>query len=206
MKNITKKILALSILASSISLAGQAFAKTEGSYIGLDLMRAQSKHHYANSGALSSNYPQFDASATGYGVNYKYALNFNDFFLAPNAFYEHIGTKANDKDHDSVSINNRYGAKLDFGYDASDNLALYLTAGLANTSYNVDWKSIHEKKSGSKSGVLAGLGVSYYPHKNIALNLEYNIQKLTLATPTDGSINQAKTTINVAKVEVSYHF
>ena len=206
MKKNLQKILATTVAIASVSLASQAFAKTEGSYVGVDVLRVNSTHQYAQSGRIASNYPKFEDSAIGFGINYKYAINFNNFFIAPNAFYEKLGTKASDKDRDTVSINSRYGAKLDLGYDISDEFAIYLTGGVASVGYNVDWKSIDQKKSGDKVAGIFGVGANYYPHKNISLNVEYNFQSLDVATPSFGGINQAKTDISTVKIGAAYHF
>ncbi len=210
MKKNLQKILAATVALTSISLASQALAKTEGSYVGVNLSRVNSSHQYERSGVTASNFAKFDNSATGFGVNYKYAISLNNFFLAPGIFYEKLGTKADsigDEGDTSISVNSRYGAKLDFGYDIADNFAMYLTGGLANVSYKVDWADVTgQKKSGNKVGAILGIGANYYPHKNISLNLEYNFQTLDLATPDNGGVNQAKTDISTIQIGAAYHF
>lgn len=209
MKKITKIALASTMFAASISAGSQALAKTEGSYLGIDLLSAKAQHQYANSGSASP-YKKFDNSTTGFGLNYKYAFNFNNFFIAPSAFYEKLGTKAVDSDRDNVAINSRYGAKLDFGYDFTDEIALYATAGIASVNYKVDWKSTSEGVSGNKVAPIIGFGASYYPHKNVALSLEYNYQSLDIPTPNFNTpnlkINEAQTKISAVKFGVAYHF
>jgi len=201
-----KNVLSLTLLATTICYGSQAFAKTQGSYIGIDLLQTKSSHEYSRNGTTASNYREFDDSSIGYGLNYKYAFNFNDFFFAPSLFIEKLGTEAADQDRDTISINERYGAKIDFGYDFTDQFALYLTAGLANASYKVDWKSIEKKKSGNELGFLGGIGAAYYPHKNIAITLEYNMQGLEISTPNSDGINQADTRIRTIKIGAAYHF
>lgn len=206
MKKFTRIALTSIIFIASASVESQALAKTEGSYLGFNVLGTKSSHKYGKSGIASSAYPEFSDSALGFGLDYKYAFNFNNFFLAPNIFVEHLGTEAVDRDQDTVSINNRYGAKLDFGYDIADSVALYLSAGVANTSYDVDWKSINQKKSSRDAGFVAGLGILFHPSKDVSINLEYNTQKLIVSTPDFGGINEAETRIDVAKVGVAYHF
>jgi opacity protein-like surface antigen len=200
-----KRILLTTSLLAAFA-APSAFAKTEGNYVGLDILRANAKHRYQESGTTASNYPEFSDSSIGYGVNYKYAFNFDNVFVAPGVFFEKLGTEAKDKDGDSVSVNYRYGIKANVGYDVTDDFAAYITAGAASTSYEVDWKAAGLKKSGSKIGYIVGAGLSYNVAKDVSLNVEYNVQPLTVSTPDDGGINQAKTTVSVAKLGIAYRF
>ena len=205
-----KNLIVTTIATTFVFMASQAIAKTEGSYVGVDLLSVNSSHQYAQSNVIASNFDKFNNTATGFGLNYKYAFNANKIFFAPNAFYEKLGTKAdsiNKLGNTSLSVESRYGVKFDFGYDVSDNFALYVTGGLANVNYSVDWKiATGQKKSGGKIGGIIGLGANYYPHQNVAISLEYNFQKLDLATPDNGGINQAKTEISAVKIGAAYHF
>ncbi len=202
------KIAAASIIAASF-FSSSAFAKTEGSYLGLDVLSSRASHKYSDGNSLTSSYyGTFKDNAIGYGVNYKYAFNYGNFFVAPGLFVEKIGTKSIDRDHDPVTIDNRYGAKIDFGYDITENFAAYLTAGIANVSYKVDWKSINKKNSDTQVAGLAGAGLLFHPHKNVTLSVEYNFQSLDLDAPkaSNGNITKVKTDINTAKIGVAYHF
>lgn len=204
-----KNALVSTLFVASVCAGSQALAKTEGNYVGIDLLRVKAQHQYANSGT-DSPYAKFSDSATGFGINYKYAINFDGFFIAPGAFYEKLGTKAIDSDKDNISLNHRYGAKIDFGYDFADNFALYFSGGLASVNYKVDWKSSNESTSGNKVAPMVGVGAAYYPHKNLALTLEYNFQRVVLSTPNFDTvplkINEAKTDIGTVKIGAAYHF
>lgn len=199
-----KKLILLTTLASLASAS--AFAKTEGNQIGIDILRASAKHRYKAGSITASNYSQFDDSSIGVGVNYKYAINFENIFIAPGAFYEKIGTKSKDSDGDTVSVNNRYGAKLDIGYDLTNNFAAYLSTGYALIDGKVDWKSLGQKKSDRQGGIFYGVGLAYSATKNVVLGLEYNVQSVDLKTPNDGGINKAKTDLGVMKFGVAYRF
>lgn len=150
-----KLIVATSIIATFT--ASSAFAKNEGNIVGVNLLRASNINQYQKSGSASANYGKFKDSSTGLGVSYKYAFNFDNVFLAPGVFFDKLGLKAKDQDGDSVSSNYRYGTKLDVGYDITDSFAAYLSTGLANTNYKVDWTSTGEKKTGSKLDTLLAL-------------------------------------------------
>ncbi len=209
MKKNLKQTLYLVTLAMSVFSGSKALAKTQGSYAGVDLLRTKAEHKYKQSGLINFSSSKFDDSAFGYGVNYKYALNFNGLFLAPVVFYENLNTESKDSDNDSVSLKNRYGAKLELGYDFSDEFALYVSGGVAKVSYEVDWSSVNRKKTGNDTAAIIGVGILFYPAKNLALNLDYNIQKLTLGAPTSGGgliRTEVDTDVSVIKFGVSYHF
>lgn len=200
-----KKLILITTLVSSL-LSAPALAKTEGNQVGIDIIRTSAQHRYANNSTVAANYRKFDDSSYGFGANYKYAVNFHDFFIAPGAFYESLGTKAKDQDNDTVSVNNRYGAKLDVGYDITDNFAAYVTGGYGSVGYKVDWKSANSKKSGREAGIFYGAGLAYNATKNVVLNLEYNIQSVDLKTPNLGGINKAKTDLGILKLGAAYRF
>jgi len=196
-----KKLVLITALIASLSHS--AFAKTQGNQVGVDLLYATAKHDYNG----RNTYGKFDDKSVGYGLNYKYALNFDNVFVAPGVFAEKLGTEAKDRDRDSVLANYRYGAKVDIGYDITDQFAVYATGGAASVNYKVDWKSVGSKTTGNKIGYVYGAGVAFSATKNLVFNLEYNIQKVDFKTPVlGGGITTAETTLSVAKVGVSYRF
>ena len=88
-----KKTLSLITIASSL-LASQAYAKTEGNYLGIDVLRSAAKVKSTSTlasdqvGDASPYYAHNKKdSSYGVGLNYKYAFNFNSFFIAPGASY-----------------------------------------------------------------------------------------------------------------------
>ncbi len=211
-----KLLITTSILATLVT--SSAFAKTEGNIVGVNLLRASATNEYQKTEATASNYASFKDSSTGAGVSYKYAFNFDQIFVAPGVFFDQLSLKAKDQDDDTVSASHRYGAKVDVGYDITDNFSAYVTGGLANMSYKVDWKSIDMKKSieevasskinisGSKTSALVGIGLSYKVSKDITLGFEYNSQTPTFKTPDNGGINEVKSKIRVAQIGVAYNF
>ena len=188
-----KKTLSLIIIAGSL-LANSAYAKTEGNYVGIDILRSSTEHKYAGISVK-------DKSA-GFGANYKYAFNFDKIFLAPGVFAERLGSKVTDDLNETTTTNYRYGAKLDLGYDVTDNFAAYFTNGFANVRYKLD---DHDGYVESKSAVsyFYGAGLSYKILKNLTMNLEYNTQ-----SPSFTNVNgvKIKSDIKVTKIGVSYNF
>lgn len=194
-----KKLFLVTAVITSIT--SSAFAKTAGNQLGVDILYASAKHKYNPSGG----YGKFDDSNVGFGANYKYAISLGDnIFIAPGVFAEKLGTEAKDDDRDPTTLNYRYGAKLDVGYDITDKFAVYATVGAASINYKVDWKSIGRKTTGNEFSPTYGLGFSYNIQKNLALNFEYNYQQADLKTP--GNLAKNKTELSVAKIGVAYRF
>lgn len=201
-----KKFITTTSTIATILLSSNALAKTSGSYAEIDLLGSYASHKYTRNDVVARNYSTFDDSAVGYGASYKYAFNFKNIFVAPGIFFDQIGTKATDKDGDNVSINNRCGFKIDAGYDFTDKFAAYFTNGLSVNKYEVNWKSVDEKKSGSKAAYFIGTGAIFHVTQDITTNVEYNFQRLNAATPTSGGINNARSDLHVMKIGVAYHF
>ena len=188
-----KKTLSLIVIAGSL-LASNAYAKTEGNYVGIDILRSSVQHKYYDTTVKDKS--------TGFGANYKHAFNFNKIFLAPGAFAERIGTEVTDDQNETISTNYRYGAKLDLGYDVTDNFAAYFTNGFANLSHKLnDHAGYTESKS--VTSYFYGAGLSYKILKNVTMNLEYNTQSPNF---TNAYGVKFKSDVRVAKIGVSYNF
>ncbi len=199
-----KKFLALLIIASSF-ISTQVFAKTKGHYVGASILQNSVTNEYRNTSSSIAYKPDFKESNWGYGVSYKYALNSNDFFIAPELFFDNI----NNNTKDVLAINSRYGAKINFGYDFSDKIAIFFGTGAANVDYKINWDSINKASNNQKTSLIFAIGANYYAYKNVAINLEFNSQMLeieaygeNLANP----INQINSKINILKIGASYHF
>lgn len=209
MKNFVCKVAAVAVCAAAF--CSSAFAKTEGGSVGISLHRASVEHNYYDGvNGVSANYvPTFGSSKTGVGVDYKYAINFgNNVFVAPGVFYERIGTKTNDTGAnsatDTVSINNRYGAKLDIGYDLKDDLAVYFTNGMAHTDYKTSFNA-SGSTSGGETSYFYGVGLSTVLNANYSLGVEYNTQKVKFRSGVNSTQNVA-TQLDLYKLVLSYKF
>jgi opacity protein-like surface antigen len=192
-----KTLITTSLIA--LFATSPALAKTSGNYFGIDLNRSMVDYKSSFEDGGEAINTKADNSNIGFGLNYKYAFNFDKFFVAPGIFFDQINNKIKDEDG-SLSLNHRYGVKFDIGYDLTDDFAIYFTNGLASTSYKM--QTFGEGKSGSKASYFFGGGVSYSVAKNLTLNLEYNVQSFNLkTTETD-----VKTNLGMAKIGLSYHF
>lgn len=224
-----KKIIIAS-LVSAVSFSSASFAKTEGSYVGFNLLKTTAETKEWKGSRVSPSVSPMQDSSNGYGLEFKHAFNFgNQMFISPGVFYDHLGNKIKDKPvsstvngvnlaNDSVSVKSRYGIKADFGYDVTDNFAAYLTAGLASVKYGINWdskivdptdlvtvsSSSSLSKKGRKMGAIYGAGFSFYPTKDVSVNVEYNMQSLDFKAP-DVAV-KAPTKLKTMKVGVAYHF
>ncbi len=191
-----KKLLIATLIFSAI--ATKSFAKTEGNYVGIDLIGVNADQSYGSG-------ENFDDNAVGFGVNYKYAINFDGFFFAPNIAYERLGTKAINSNGDGVKIDNRYSARIDAGYDFNDDFAAYAGIGAAAVDYKIDWRNtVGASKNDTEMSALYAIGATVRPHKDIILNVEYNFQNIDLDTPLAGV--ESGTDISAVKIGVAYRF
>ncbi len=228
-----KKLVTLSVLA--VLASASASAKTEGNFVDFSVLRSSIKLKDTEEFNKKSD------SSFGFGFAYKHAISFNDFFVAPGVFFDHLGNETKESGTDGGigfvssfsnkgSINNRYGAKLDLGYDLNDQFSVYGTGGLSYLSYNIrsslSWDDTTTpanpdttsfSKKGRKSSPFVGAGFLYKINKDLALMAEYTMQNVNIKTPGSSSTNgvefnpsisasTAKIKLNILKVGLSYHF
>lgn len=223
----------LSLIAIVISLlSSQAYAKTEGNYVGIIASRNIVK--IKNTSTLASdNIAGMNAfynhsnknSKYGFGLNYKHAFNFNNFFVAPEIAYESFNNKINSGFFDEadnyfsqkIKLKNSISLRSNFGYDFNDQLAFYIPFGISKFGYDIETADVggvdrkFTKKTNNQSATFVGFGLSYEPIKNWIFNLEYNkyqnfkLTSVEKATNDGGTIN-AKTNLDAIKLGLSYRF
>lgn len=210
-----KLLITMSVLVSLISSA--ALAKTEGSYAGLDLLRTsiRYKERYSVFGlAPQDNGPNYSNSNYGLGLNYKYAFNFSNAFIAPGLIYEYNNVSAKGDEGIRLAIRNRYGVKTDIGYDVTDKVAPYFTVGYGNISYSTRNFVGNQTASidGNAHDWFYGAGVKFDVSEKVAINLEYNLQKFKAKATIPDPNNQYsysgnfRTKFEALKLGVSYKF
>ncbi len=198
-------------------------AKTVGNYIGIDLIKTStsfSMHQQYLDPKDNDKNPYTDPTPSyGYGLKYNYAINYRNFFLSAGLFYENNQNKNNfnkssfrqyNQDYiygkSFVKIKDRYGLKFDLGYDVSDDLAFYGTAGIVNNKYalstslypyyyyNNEYPDIikNDRNSntlttnpfktiyGNNKSPFFGAGIRIKLYKNWLLNGEYNFTKFSV--------------------------
>jgi opacity protein-like surface antigen len=174
-------------------------SKTEGSYAGLDLFGTKTTLEVITVETPTScpkdcrikQKPALTNNSYGLGLTYKYAFNFDNFFIAPGIFFEQNNYQAVSGINGSLSrlqIKNRYGIRSDFGYDIG-RFAPYLTIGYAEVSYksrsggyDINSNRVSSIKNGVNGNIFYGAGLKFNLTSSLSLNTEYNFQKIVLKT------------------------
>lgn len=216
-----KKLIAVtSVLAFFV--AASANAKTEGSYLGLNLNQSSLKTYRHSLSSSNDEAIQYENSNTGIGVDYKYAFNINKFFVAPGVFYDKIDAKTTELDgvnRETFAVKNRHGFKVDLGYDITDTFAAYVTAGVGYVAYktsSADFDGAGSQGSfkGSTPASIFGFGIVNHINENVSIGAEYNTQKFSVRDTShyNGSgfaafgDTRVRASIDMYKLTVAYHF
>ncbi len=238
-KRVSYTFLAIFLCLTPSAFAASKIKFTQGSYLEIDAVNMENTQEITLSSETDydetalKNKPS--GSGSGYGLAYKYAFSFKDslvypfsrMFLAPGIFYEDAESTSQDYFGDQFTIGNRYGAKLDLGWDFDYGIATYGTFGFSSIKYNVSAVNfedfvLHESDpnqtvrrssiSGTSYAPFYGLGLAYSPFKHITLNLEYNYQKNKIDTtpdsgaPTTIYVKEIANKSQIVKFGIAYHF
>jgi len=198
---INKKYLIVFYLTASL-ISFNAFAKTEGSYFGVDALGTSVNLRHANDGDVLDN------TKLGVGLHYNYAFNNNGLFLSPAIFVERNAVRGKDKNVGLRGHPYRSGLKLDFGYDLTDNFAAYITGGISRLDYSSD--SIETVKGNgslyTSYGAFYGAGLLFHIAKEATLSLEYNMQNYNSLRAREAFSEKSSANIQVVKLGIAYHF
>ncbi len=188
----TKQAYQEPVTSKKIAKEPQPFIKTEGSYVGFDLMALRTTFlvHDVVYGTPASYPPSNQGMNYGFGLNYKYAFNFNRFFVAPGIFLEkNLTGKTKGRNGVNLRNNARYGVKADFGYDLTNAFSPYFSVGYAQIDYRSrargdglielpsgDYNNLTIARNGHDRNWFYGVGFKVSLTKSLSLNLEYNSQ------------------------------
>ncbi len=167
------------------------------------------------------DYP--NSSKVGQGFTYKYAFSAEKtlidplkwLFVAPAIFYENINSSGTGKTYGNVvNINNRYGFKVDVGYDFDYGISPFLVGGLSSTSYTIKMQDLDKTtKSGSDYATFYGAGIAYSPFDKFSFVLEYNEQSNIFKSHVSGDysatgayFDRVYSRNRIIKFGVAYHF
>lgn len=201
-----KKFLAITSVVACF-IASTAFAKTEGSSVGLQVFRADVAYR-----SSYDNTKYDDTVRAGVSVNYKYshALPHN-FYLAPGVSYDHFGSSTNTTSSvhsfDKVTLDDRMAIRADIGYDVNDASAIYGVVGhsaIAYKAYNYDSTTSSQKRNTHAYAPFYGAGLKTMLSKDFDLTIEYTHQHANLralAAP-----EKIKTSIETMGVGLAYRF
>ena len=221
-----KKFFAVTSAIATLITSQAALANTQGSYLGMDALSTKTtffvRQNLSGETYAYNQIPSNSHTSYGFGLNYKYAFNFNDFFIAPGLILEQNsvrGSRVDGIDEERLQVRNRYGVKADFGYDISKTIAPYLTIGYAEVSYKTRGSGVDSGdnlvtavNNGQSGNWFGGAGVKFDIGHNFALNLEYNYQRIKANTtvPTQATYYIDKTSfmtrLDIVKLGLSYNF
>ncbi len=187
-----------------------AFAKTQGNYITINSVKAKSDSF---KGKILS-YEVDSGSSNGIGFSFMSALNFDNFILAPELFYDKLGITTKDEYDDKWNINQRVGVKVNLGYDFNDHFAILLNAGLARTSYDVKWTTAtsYSYRENYSDNLIYGAAIKVSPFENFSIILAHDIADINIQEPqyyrgfTLYQGDFLKTTIATTKLGLAYRF
>ncbi len=205
--------------------------KTQGHYLGVSGILNELNYHEEYTTFYTSKEtikPSSSGNGAGIGVGYKYALNFEDFFIAPGFFYEKLNTSVDGSKKAygeilsplvRVDIKNRYGFVADVGYDFNKFISPYVTVGYSWTKYQTkngipvgDGTSQIGIEKSTTGSYVYGIGVKTSYNKNISFNFELQTQSLNLKTNLNiplndfGAQSNYKGRLNTVKLGAFYNF
>ncbi len=178
-------------------VASLSFAKTEGNYVGLNLLYSELETNPDLPGAESEY-------NLGYGIDYKYAINFdNQFYVAPGAFFNMVDSEIKAESvlgRFDLEVSNQVGFGVDLGYDFNDNIAAFVTLGIGQVRAEL----VEEDKITNLTSITkdtdefrsAGIGVKY--DLNNGYNVNFGYEMIGFA---DGDLE-----ISTFKLGASYSF
>jgi outer membrane protein W len=208
-----KKLLVTSLIFTSLS-AASASAK-DGAYIGFDLNANNVKYKNRDvvNGSGGDNHSRVDHSAMGFGLNAGYKFSFDKAFVAPEVFYDYFNNSSYDTDYavninskknDSIELRDRYGAKVNLGYNINDKFGVFTNLGISKLNYVQNSTSISRSHSSSDVTAIYGLGFFYNINDSWTAKLSVDRQSVRLATAYAGLTY--RTTVHTAKLGLAYNF
>jgi opacity protein-like surface antigen len=202
-----QKAFLLGMVISTVSVAN-ANAKTEGNYLGLDLIRTELRFDSANHDGGINIWDIDNNYKTSLGINYKYSFNFNNFFIAPGIFYDYSNVKIYDSyrsSGDKWELNHRYGFGADIGYDINDNLGVFINLSLVRNMYKVDWHGSSGLINKDHDDSLSfGIGAKYSISKNLDVRASYERSSVVMKEPDAG--NSTEFDVNIFRLGLAYKF
>lgn len=208
--------------------------KTQGHYIGFDMLHNKLSFYEKNSSPIDGVVeeqklrPSSSGYGVGFGLSYKYAINFNDFFIAPGIFLERTNTHVNGEvgtyfnnpttaSNISLRVKGRYGVIVDVGYDVNKIISPYLVGGYSMVNYIsengfnvIGYDSQSVLKKGTSGGFLYGAGMKINYDKRMSFNIEFNEQsfqtKNDITPLNEGYTAVYDATLKTLKLGVLYNF
>lgn len=182
-------------------LPSYSYAKTQGHYFGIDTGIAHMNFNETRAdGGMNIIYNSLvnftDDAKAFHGLYYKYAFNHNNIFFSPGIFYDDLNletemTVLSIPLDNYWRVKNRYGFKLDIGYDLSNKFALLANIGYAITKSEADISTLSipttsgtvdlsGKVKENNQSLLGGIGAKFSLTNNIDFNLSYEFSSVSI--------------------------
>ncbi len=194
---LNKKLLSVVSVAAVLS-SSAVFAKTQGNYVGVDFLATTYKLPDTTSGISQKE----DETSAGVGFNYKYAFNFNGFFVAPGIFYN-----ANNARYDqptwSEKLDNSYGIKADLGYDLTDKFSPFVTFGYQENRIEYIDSNPANSFADTRESLIYGIGAQYSVIEDINISLAYEYVDYNKSKQ---NVTKKRYNPDVYKLGISYNF
>jgi opacity protein-like surface antigen len=209
-----KKLLITAAIIGSLT-SSLANAKTEGNYVGLNIIKTDMQATQNTYRGVSSNngFKLTPEDQISLGINYKRAFNFGGFFVAPGGFFEYSNISTKDGTGATYSaqynLDFRVGAKVDFGYDITDKFAAYANLGLVANGYSYDFKGNNGDSLELSDNAIApsyGLGIKYALRDNLDINVQYEVSEFEMDVSGLGSTETQDFDLEIIKVGAAFKF
>lgn len=207
-----KKFIITSFIACLISTSAHA----TGLFVGVDALTANSrqtsKNHSGTSGSISGIVKE-DDNKINYGLNAGFRLDCKldcgNLYQSVELFYDNLNLTSSRFEspnavNDHIKIRNRYGAKINLGFEVVPNVIPFLTVGLTNVSYNNNGTSGNINISRHEITPIYGAGLLVDIAHGVSLKASYDYQKFDIPSNQPGA--KIQTNLGVAKVGLVYNF
>lgn len=201
----------LAIFFTTLLFSTSSYAT--GIFVGADALLANSSHKAKNISAISN---VKDANVQrdnklNFGVNAGVRFDLLTLLGSAELFYDDLRTSAKNFEssnqntsNDSISLKNRYGAKLNVGFSILPRITPFLTYGLTGVNYSSKVLSNNRALTKSEFTPLYGVGVLLDLPLGVSLKASYDYQQFNMRYADAGT--KIKTNLGVAKLGVIYNF
>jgi opacity protein-like surface antigen len=207
-----KKFVATCCIAFLVSTSAHA----TGFFVGADALHANSEKTAKNSNPTSGSIngiKKEDDNRINYGLNAGFRLDCKldcgNLYQSVELFYDNLNFGSSrfaspNAVSDHVKLQNRYGAKVNVGFEITPKIIPFLTAGLTNVSYHNNGSSDNINFSRHQLTPIYGVGLLVDMDKNLSLKVAYDYQKFDIPSAQAGA--KVQTSLGVAKVGLVYNF
>jgi len=207
-----KKTLAILALTTAF-VSANANAK-DGFYLGADALYSYATNSYQTLTPHRSRRlegKQTDDESLGFGLSAGYKVSVNKLFFAPELFYDYIDNKSPDffyeqasESNDILKIKDRFGGKLNIGYNITKNFSAFVNAGVTSVQYGVFWYTPQQSRVARKVAPIYGVGLMYNLNDHLAVRASYDYQDFNIQYVQEGRRSNVR--LDVYKVGLVYGF